>query len=250
MFLKKNFQFWVLLSISMFVLQSCAPNVYSSFQNNYETLDYREEIVVLGLEEDDPKNAERIGDVRISDTGFSVNCGYDVVVEKAKEEARKKGGTILKIIEHEYPDILSSCHQITFIVYRQEQTEKAIVEEPILVQKRSPNGVINVQARARLFIYRLKGDYDEYDFDLYLGSEKLCVVSDGFKNVVYVNEIGLNKLWAEGEEFLELSINIEDDIDYYIQCNVVYGGYTPKVVLKLMDYEEGKRNYNSIKINE
>ncbi len=62
-----------------------------------------------------------VGIVTIGDTGFSVNCGFEEVVESAKEQARAAGGDAIRITELRPPDSRSTCYRITasVIVYRQ-----------------------------------------------------------------------------------------------------------------------------------
>ncbi len=101
------------------ILSSCAPKTTTSITKKYPPLDYREEVLVFGLQDDTPEDAELLGIVKIGDSGFSTNCDYDVVLNEAKMEARKTGGNAIKIIEHKPPSFMgSSCHRITVNVLR------------------------------------------------------------------------------------------------------------------------------------
>jgi hypothetical protein len=73
---------------------------------------------VLGIEEKIPSNAEKLGTIKVGDSGFSVDCNYATVLDKAKTESRKVGGNVLKITKHKGPDLWSSCHRITADVYK------------------------------------------------------------------------------------------------------------------------------------
>ena len=85
----------------------------------YPALDYKEEVTVIGITEEPPATATEIGTIKIGDTGFSTNCGWDVVIEKAKTEARKAGGNVLKITEHIPPSMMgSSCDRITAKIFK------------------------------------------------------------------------------------------------------------------------------------
>ena len=77
-------------------------------------LNFDEHVEVFETFEDAPDAAVLVGKSSIGDSGFSTNCNYEVVLQKAKEEARKAGGNAIKITEHKKPDILSSCHRIKF----------------------------------------------------------------------------------------------------------------------------------------
>lgn len=74
-------------------------------------IDSQEEIKVYGLNTKIPVNAEILGIVKVGETGFTINCGYSVVLEKVQQEARKAGGNAVKIIKHTPPGF-STCHII------------------------------------------------------------------------------------------------------------------------------------------
>ncbi len=76
---------------------------------------------MLGLKEEVPANATFLGTVRVSDTGFSIDCGWDAVIEKAKIAARKAGGNMIKITDHTPPSVLlSTCDMISAQILRVE----------------------------------------------------------------------------------------------------------------------------------
>jgi len=103
---------------SVLFLTSCAAKLTSSMQRSYAPLDSREEVKVFGINEQAPPNAEKLGTLKVGDSGFSVNCSYAVVLDKATTETRRVGGNILKLTEHKRPDIWSTCHRIKADVLR------------------------------------------------------------------------------------------------------------------------------------
>ncbi len=98
---------WYLAGVTL-ILSSCAPKISTTISKNYAPLDYQEDVRVFGIDDAYPVNSEELGTVKIGDTGFSTNCGWDVVIEKAKLEARKAGGNALKIVEHIPPSAFGS----------------------------------------------------------------------------------------------------------------------------------------------
>jgi hypothetical protein len=73
--------------------------------------------VKVFYKEDIPAGSEEIGQVRISDTGFSTNCDSLTVINRIKNEARKAGGNAVLITKHKKPSVWgSSCHQMTATV--------------------------------------------------------------------------------------------------------------------------------------
>ncbi|MDR1756554.1 MAG: porin family protein [Culturomica sp.] len=106
------------------LLTSCSAKLTSSIQKTYAPLAYEEEVRVFEINEETPLNAEKLGTVKIGDSGFSTNCNYTVVLDKAKAESRRVGGNALKITQHQLPDLWSSCHRITADVLKIDGTEK------------------------------------------------------------------------------------------------------------------------------
>lgn len=100
------------LIISM-VSISCAPKITSTVHQVHPPTDYKQIIIVYGLDDYIPKGVEVIGEIKIGDAGFSTKCGYDYVLDQAKLEARKAGGDAILITRHKKPDIWSTCHRIT-----------------------------------------------------------------------------------------------------------------------------------------
>jgi len=113
----------LLFGLLAIFVASCAPRVSTKLTKTYPALDSRQEVTVLGLKEDVPPNATVLGTVRVSDSGFSVDCGWDAVIEKAKIAARKAGGNMIKITDHTPPNVLlSTCDMISAQILRVETT--------------------------------------------------------------------------------------------------------------------------------
>jgi hypothetical protein len=87
----------LLFGLLAIFIAACAPRVSTKLTKTYPALDSRQEVTVLGLKEDVPPNATVLGTAGVSDSGFSVDCGWDAVIEKAKIAARKAGGNMIKI---------------------------------------------------------------------------------------------------------------------------------------------------------
>jgi len=100
------------------ILSSCGASMTSSIIKSYPTLDYNQEVIVLGLNEDIPSGAEHLGTIKVGDSGFSTHCNYDLVIDNASLEARRVGGNAIKIVKHKKPDLWSSCHRITVEILR------------------------------------------------------------------------------------------------------------------------------------
>ncbi len=102
-----------LVLASFFLLSSCSPKIAVKISNAKTSLKPHERIDVYGVKDSVPDNAHYIGDFRILDTGFTTHCGYSVVIEEAKKEARRVGGNLIKLTKHKKPSVFgSSCHQL------------------------------------------------------------------------------------------------------------------------------------------
>ncbi len=113
----------ILLGITV-IFSSCAPKISTSISKNYGTLDSKMRVNVFDLNDSVPLNTEVLGYVKIGDTGFSTNCSWDVVIDKAKNEARQVGGNAIKIVDHRPPSLMgSTCHRIKAIILKVSNSE-------------------------------------------------------------------------------------------------------------------------------
>jgi hypothetical protein len=103
----------LLLIITASILYSCAPIISTTSVQKYSPLNMQDNIIIYQQNATLPPDIKIIGKTEIKDSGFSVNCGFDVVLEKVKNEARKIGANAIVITEHLLPSIWgSSCHRI------------------------------------------------------------------------------------------------------------------------------------------
>ena len=96
-------------------LSSCSPQLSTKIINdNYRnSIPSNEAVVVYTILMDEPEDALLIGSIDIGDSGFTVNCGRERIMELAKEEARKMGANAVKITSFKEPDLESSCYRVT-----------------------------------------------------------------------------------------------------------------------------------------
>lgn len=110
---------WFLFYVTtLLFLSSCSPKISTVLTKEYPALTYKEKVAVIGLEEKQPEDSEILGEVKIRDTGFSTKCNYEVVLDKAKLEARNVGGNAIKITKHKKPDFWSTCHRLDAIILK------------------------------------------------------------------------------------------------------------------------------------
>ena len=235
----KNILFLLLFSIII----ACSPKVTTKVNESETPLDFKEEVFVLGLHETPPPNGKLIGTVKIGDSGFSVNCKWDKVIEKAKLEARKTGGNVLKITEHKTPDLGSSCHRIKADIYKLSDSND--------ISKLTENVTETIDSTwdyALLNIYRPRNYTGSMvGYNLYLGDSLICRVKNNFKTQIKIKKTGLNTLWAKTESKEEVPIDIQLGKEYYIRCGIGMGVMVGRPQIELVDRKTGSVEYNQIK---
>lgn len=105
--------------ISLFVLIGCGPRVLvkKETKESHPPLPDNTEVIILGIAENVPANGKKIGEGYFGDTGFTISCNYDKMMGIAKMNALSLGANLIKIVEHNTPDIMSSCHRIRVHYY-------------------------------------------------------------------------------------------------------------------------------------
>jgi len=230
----------VLMVYVLISLSSCNPKISTSISRSYPPLDYQQEVVVIGLDQPEPDNAEVLGQVKTGDTGFSTNCSYEVVIDKIKLEARKAGGNAIKVIEHKTPSAMgSSCHRITARILRVENIESFTpeVEQELLLDV--DYAILNV--------YRYGGAGAMVSYDLYLGDSIICRVKNNYKKTILIKKDGLNTLWARTEAKSEVPIDVKMGKTYYLRCGITIGAFVGRPKLELIDSKTGKAEFESFR---
>ena len=98
---------------ALFLTTGCSPSVYTSIQKSYPARIEGSTVLVYDMADSLPEPAEILGSVTVKDSGFSVNCNYAKVMQRAKDETNKIGGNGLHLFWHKEPSALgSSCHRI------------------------------------------------------------------------------------------------------------------------------------------
>ena len=223
----------------MGILSACAPKVNTQVGKTYSPLGEDEEIIVFGLTESFPEEAEELGTVRISDTGFTLACTYEIVIEKAKTQARKAGGNALVITEHKTPNALgSSCHRIQAKIIRIPNPQDFVQEEDNTIEDK------NI---ALLHIYRFGGMGSLVGYNLYLGDSLICRVKNNWKETLVIKKSGRNILWAKTEAKSEVPIVIDLGREYYIRCGIAMGAMVGRPTIALVGSKTGQVEFISVK---
>lgn len=225
-------------------LSSCSPKVSTSISKKYETLDYREEVHIFGIKDAVPANAEVLGQMKIGDSGFTTNCGWDVVISLAKSEARKIGGNAIKITSHKPPSAMgSTCHRITANILKVENFDNRDVIAVV------DSSLINADY-ALLHIYRHGGAGSLVGYNLHLGDSVIHRVTNKSKETIKIKKDGLNTIWAKTEAKAEESINIKFGHEYYIRCGIAMGAFVGRPTIEIVDNQLGRLEFQAIEYNK
>lgn len=109
----------ITILISLFLLSACSPKIITHLGDMiYDELDSDTMIHIFNGYEKIPKNSVYVGKIKIGDTGFTSNCNYIDVLEKAKETALKTGANIIIIKKVKKPNFWSNCYRIKVQLYR------------------------------------------------------------------------------------------------------------------------------------
>jgi hypothetical protein len=227
---------------SVLFLTSCSAKLTSSMQKTYPPLDYREEVRVFEINEQAPPDAEKLGTIKIGDSGFSTDCDYATALDKAKTESRKVGGNALKITSHKLPDLGSTCHRITVDVLKVDNIENYAVGAKMV----NIDSTLIGADYAIINVYRSSGVGALVNYDLYLGDSVICRVKNNFCESIMIHKDGLNSLWARTEVKSEIPINVVFGAVYYVRCSVSMGAFVGHPQLEIVDNKTGKTEFDVI----
>lgn len=225
----------ILLFICL-TLVSCGP-VSTKLLNSYEPLPEDQAIVVVGIKDPIPENAEVLGEVKIGESLTTVKCGYDYAIADAQYEAKKVGGNAIKIIEHDPPNsIFRTCHIIRAKILKLEPPIELVEEEDT---RHDGNFAL-------LHIYR----YNAFagaalGYKLYLNDTQLCKVKNNFAASFQIPIEGNAVLWAKTESKTKVPIRLEKGKTYYVRCRLKMGVLLARPDLELMEEKAGKVEFEA-----
>lgn len=108
----------MLLLITVIGFTSCSPKISSNLTNPQPKLSIDEKVALLDIEHNLPESIVKVGDLRFQDSGFSTDCSFNSLMTQARNEARKNGANIVKVIDKKKPDLWSSCYRLKIELYK------------------------------------------------------------------------------------------------------------------------------------
>lgn len=222
----------------LFMLQACTPKVNTQIAKQYPPLNKGEEIIVFHHGEIFPEDSEELGTIKITDSGFTTECTYEIVIENAKSQARKAGGNAVAITEHTPPNFGSTCHRIKAKILRLADPEGFVKEV---------NNIIEEKDIAVLHIYRFGGMGSLVGYNLYLGDSLICRVKNNWKETLIIKKSGSTTLWAKTETKVEIPIQLDLGHEYFIRCGINMGAMVGRPSLNLVNAKTGRIEFDSVK---
>ena len=108
----------MLFLMAVICVISCSPKITSNFTNPQPKLSIEEKVALLDIEHELPDNIVKVGDLRFQDSGFSTDCRFNSLMTQARNEARKNGANIVKVVDKKKPDAWSSCYRLKIELYK------------------------------------------------------------------------------------------------------------------------------------
>ena len=101
------------------LMVGCSPKVGVNFTNPYPMLEPDDEVVVIERYAPAPDNADKIGSIKVGDTGFTLekNGTFEKVMNIIDSRSREVGGNVIKITDHRAPDFFSTVHRVNADLY-------------------------------------------------------------------------------------------------------------------------------------
>lgn len=206
------------------------------------------DVVVISQEDALPAGAKLIGKVKVGDSGFTTDCGYNTVIGHAKAEARKAGGNAIKLTSVKKPNALTStCYRIEAnilsIVDIDTYKQRANTEQDSITKTKFPEN----PNYALLYVYR-RGSANGalLNYTIHLDGKPLFKIYNNTKQVVKVYEEGLHKVRAslETEEIKEVDIKFGEE--YFLECSINSGVFIGRPELNFVDKKIGREEYEKV----
>lgn len=214
---------------------ACSPKVRTKVVSQHQPLEFDAPVLLLYASDTVPENATHIGDVKVTDSGLSSDCGLDVVLNYAKYETRMAGGNVLKLYEHQPPNAMSSCHQVKGLIYKLD--DPAEFEQRYNAQHHTE--IPADSAYALFYVFRHSGKGDLIAYHVHLGDSAIFRATANSKEVLKIRKDGLNRLWAKTEVIEEIPIDVEFGQTYFLKCGLESGWLVGRPELEIVDEKTG-----------
>ncbi|NLR77355.1 hypothetical protein [Chitinophaga eiseniae] len=195
-----------------------------------------------------PEGATKVGDVKVTDGGFKVNCGYDHTLEEAKAKAIKAGGNIVKIRELKSPDMFSSCYRLFGEIYYHPDMSGLMANRLKLFDTIMQTLLPDTASYALLYVYRVESAIGAaISYNVSLNDSVACRMRNGSKKIIKIYQTGLTKISARTESHDEVTIDIHPGRAYFVRCAIGMGAFVGRPRLNIIETDTGLNEFNGVK---
>ena len=224
---------------------SCAPKIRTTVSNStYKKLDSQTEVIVIN-ESVVPENSKYIGDLKIGDSGFTTDCGYEKIMNDAKAEAKSLGGNIIQVVEIKEPKKWgSTCYRLKAKIFRNLNSE--LLQPYVESRLRKNRSTLPEESDiAKVYFYRPKmitGALLGYKVRMDNDSV-VCRVRNGEKCEVNITDFGKHKFWAKIESRDSIIIDVQRGQEYFVRCSVGLGVLVGKPDFSLVENHIARKEF-------
>jgi|GEM_PF-1311127 len=204
-------------------------------------------VVVIDVDdpEEIPKDAKLQGKITVIGADLKVACGYNSIINQAKEKARNLGANLVNVTKLIDPDRLNACYRLHADAYYypgittyMEQRQRAADSIARSIFTDSPS-------YAMLYIYRTRNSMVPWiNYVINVEDSEACTIKAGSAVAVKLFNSGPNKLWARTESETDLMINVVPGEVYFLQCGIKPGIAKGIPDLKLVETRKGLNQFN------
>lgn len=230
------------------LLLGCSPKVKTSFTKSSEkSLDSKQEVMVLSLNQIVPKACKYLGKLKIGDNGFTTDCNYATVIVAAKDEARRNGGNIIKLTEIKTPGFSSTCYRIKADIYFAQNItdiEKQIKTDQDANQLSmfGPNPKFAV-----IYLFRPKNyTGSAVSYDVHIGDTIIQRIKNNSKFAFKVCKEGKTEVWAKTESLELVTIDVKFGEEYYLKCGLKTGLWVGVPEINFLEKSQGRKEYLNV----
>jgi len=215
----------LLIAILGCILQSCTPKAKSFISNNnLAPIEESNEIYIIEQGGEIPANSDLVGHLKVGDSGFSTDCGYEKVMQEAKKTARKSGANFIVITEVKKPNFASTCYRIKANMYRNLNTdiissiaEKKAIRNKSRLPENADYAVVHFY-RPRNFSGSAIGYKIRLDDETVIGR-----VRNGEYFKYEIKDFGEHKFWGKTESEAAVIIDVKEGEEYFVRCGIKMG---------------------------
>ncbi len=236
-----------LITMIMFIA-SCTPKVTTKLDTkSYSQLDKDEEFYILKGTQEIPDGSEYIGSLKIGDSGFSTDCGYETVMKEAERAARNSGANILYLTEIISPNFGSSCYRIKAKLYRNlHPMNIKTINEQLAIDNASQ--LPDNADYAVIYFYRPQSFYGSaIGYKIRKDDNEIIGrVRNGEKFEYKTSDFGEHEFYGQTESKSSVVINVERGQEYFIRCGIKTGVAVGSPQLTLINNSIGRMEFSEM----